>query len=257
MTTARIVTAPGVRPVMQVAVGDVDVQVGQAVYDTARYDVYPQSTYAGLDVLWTDDSCDVIEAVTFYGRERAVDQFDVGTATLRVANPDGLWDYPPTSDATVIALRPGRQIRVGVHVGPGVRGPFWLWHGWIDATAPGYDPTVGDVVDVSCVCAKGEAGRAELAKLDVAVGANETVDQRVWRYCDAVNFPTHRRQFDQSGTALVGDDVGRPGRRPDGPVGPVGWRRRVRRPERLSGAARPGLADAWPGRPTRRHHRQP
>lgn len=206
MATPRIVTAPGVRPMMQVAVGDVDVQVGQAVYDTARYDQYPAATYAGLDALWTDDSCNVVEAVTFYGRERAVDQFDVGTATLRVANPDGLWDYPPTSDATVITLRPGRQTRVGVQIGTG--SPVWLWHGWIDATAPGYDPAVGDVVDVSGICAKGEAGRADLAKLDAAVGANETVDQRMWRYCDAANFPTHRRQFDQSGTALVATTLG-------------------------------------------------
>jgi hypothetical protein len=208
VTTARVVTAPSVRPVMQVAVGDVDVAVGQAVYDTARYDQYPDATYSGLDAQWADDSCDVIEAVTFYGRERAVDQFDVGTATLRVANPDGLWDYPPTSDASVISLRPGRQLRVGVQVGGGVRGPVWLWHGWIDATAPGYDPAIGDVVDVSCVCAKGEAGRGELAKLDAAVGDGETVTQRMTRYADAAAFPAHRRQFDGSGTTLVATTLG-------------------------------------------------
>ena len=206
MTASRIVTAPGVHPVMQVAVGDADVAVGQAVYDTARYDQSPAATYAGLEPLWTDDSCDVISAVTFYGRERSVDQFDVGTATLRVANPDGLWDYPPTSDATPISLRPGRQLRVGVVVG--AAGPVWLWHGWVDATAPGYDPAVGDVVDVSCVCAKGEAGRADLAKLDAAVGDGEGVTARMGRYADAVNFPTHRRQFDYSATALVGTTLG-------------------------------------------------
>ena len=54
------------------------------------------------------DTCDVIEAVRSHGRERAVDAFDVGTATLRIQNPDGLWDYPPTSELTpvVVAARP-------------------------------------------------------------------------------------------------------------------------------------------------------
>jgi hypothetical protein len=202
----RIVTAPTVRPFMQVAVGDVDVLVGQAVYDAAHYDAYPEATYSGLDAQWTDDTCDVIEAVTFYGRERAVDQFDVGTATLRVANPDGLWDYPPTSDATVLTLRPGRQIRVGVYVGAAA--PVVLWHGWIDATAPGYDPNVGDVVDVSCICAKGEAGRADLAKLDAPAGDGETVTERMTRYASAVNFPAHRRQFDVAGVTLAGTTLG-------------------------------------------------
>jgi hypothetical protein len=452
VSVARIVTAPGVRPVMQVAVGDADVAVGQAVYDTARYDDYPDATYSGLDAQWTDDTCDVIEAVTFYGRQRSVDQFDVGTATLRVANPDGLWDYPPTSDATVLTLRPGRQLRVGVIPEPDVPGywtdavayvpgyltptvgtvttpdpgplpndfvvvfkvqgpttatapatanqtiasqydadpqrswllrrvftngqlawtftptgtaaaatgrsspttatpitagadeyvaiantfndglgggtpghvsayrstdggatwtpqgtttnwvattafdstgpvrvgawsttgdkfygriywcelrtgldpaagtvvwrfdaddypggsvtsytdprgrtwtltaaaaitpkvpavppvwvppvqtpPVWLWHGWIDATAPGYDPNVGDVVDVSCICAKGEAGRTELARLETAVGDGETVTARMGRYADGAAFPAHRRQFDPGATALAGTTLG-------------------------------------------------
>jgi len=207
VSAPRVLTAPSVRPVMQVAVGDVDVPAGQAVYDTARYDDYPDATYAGLDPLWMDESCDVIEAVTFYGRERSVDQFDVGTATFRVANPDGLWDYPPTSDGTVISLRPGRQVRVGVAVA-GAATPTWLWRGWIDATAAGYDPAVGDVVDVSCICAKGEAGRVELARLDATVGDGETVTARMGRYCDAAMFPDHRRQFDASSTALAATALG-------------------------------------------------
>jgi hypothetical protein len=206
MTATRIVTAPTVHPVMQVAVGDADVQVGQAVYDTARYDQAPGSTYAGLDAQWTDDSCDVISAVTFYGRERSIDQFDVGTATLRVANPDGLWDYPPTSPLTPISLRPGRQLRVGVVVGTAA--PLWLWHGWIDATAPGYDPAAGDVVDVSCICAKGEAARAEAARVDPPVGDGESVYDRMHRYADAAAFPAHRRQFDPAATPLLATPMG-------------------------------------------------
>jgi hypothetical protein len=153
-----------------------------------------------------DDSCDAIEATAFYGRERAVAVFDVGTATFRVANPAGLWDYPPTTDATVVSLRPGRPVRVGVTVNGGA--PVWLWRGWIDATAASYDPTVGDTVDVSCICAKGEAGRADLAKLDTPAGDGETVTARLNRYCDAAQFPAARRQFDVSGTTLAATSLG-------------------------------------------------
>ncbi len=207
MAVGRVVTAPGVRPVMQVAVGDVDVAVGQAVYDTARYDDAPDATYAGLDAAWTDDTCDVLEATLFYGRQRSIDVFDVGTAVLRVVNPDGLWDYPPTTDdVTVLTLRPGRQIRVGVVVGSAA--PVWLWHGWIDATQPGYDPSAGDTVDVNAVCAKGEAGRADAARLDAAVGDAETVTARMTRYANVVEFPAHRRQFDASPVTLAGTTMG-------------------------------------------------
>lgn len=208
MATPRVVTAPRVRPVMQVAVGNTDVEVGQAVYDTARYNEAPDATYAGTMPLWSDASCDVVEAVTYYGRQRSIDVFDVGTATLRVQNPDGYWDYPPTSDATVISLRPGRQIRVGVRVDASTT-TSWLWHGWIDATQPAYDPAEGvDVVTVNCVDAKGEVGRTDVARLDTAVGAGETVTDRMNRYANVVAFPTGRRQFDASGVTLAATQMG-------------------------------------------------
>jgi len=206
MTTPRIVTVPGVRPVFQVAAGDAQVATGQARYNAAHYDVSPEATYAGLDAQWTDDSCDVIDAATFYGRQRSIDAFDVGTATFRVANPDGLWDYPPTNPATPLTLRPGRMVRVGVIVGaaPAV----WLWTGWIDATQPGYDPGAGDVVTVNAVCAKGEAGRVEAGRVSAAVGAHETVTARMARLADVAGFAAHRRQFDPTGTTLQATQLG-------------------------------------------------
>jgi hypothetical protein len=208
MATARIVTVPGVRPVFQVAVGDSDIAVGQAVYDTARYDDYPNATYGGLDADWMDDSCDVLEATTWYGRQRTIDAFDVGTATINVANPGGLWDYPPTDpdDTAVLSLRPGRQIRVGVVAGTAP--PTWLWRGWIDATQPSYDPTAGPTVTVNCVCAKGEYGRVETLRVAAPVGAGETVHTRIGRIADQANVPAQRRLFDQSAVTLVGTQFG-------------------------------------------------
>jgi hypothetical protein len=209
MATTRIVTVPGVRPVFQVAAGDDEVQVGQAVYDTARYDDYPAATYGGLDAPWMDDSCDVLEAVTWYGRQRTSDVFDVGTATITVANPDGLWDYPPTADPppTAVALRPGRAIRIGV-AGPGGDPVAWLWRGWIDATQPAYDPTAGPSVTVNCVCAKGEWGRVDTVKLAAPVGAGESATARVGRIADAADVPAAHRLFDEAGTTLIGTQLG-------------------------------------------------
>jgi hypothetical protein len=200
MTQSRIVTAPGVRPVMQVAVGDIETPT--AVYDVSRYD---QARYDDLDADWFDDTCDVIDATTYYGRQRTSDVFDVGTATLRVANPDGLWDYPATSDLTPLQLRPGRQIRVGVVVDGSA--PHWLWHGWIDGTEPGYDPAVGDVVTVTAICAKGESGRVEAAKLAEPL-PNETATSRMVRLANEAGFPAHRRRFAESSTMLAGTQMG-------------------------------------------------
>jgi hypothetical protein len=205
MTATRIVTVPDVHPVFQVAIGDADVTVGQARYDTARYDVYPEATYSGLDALWADDSCDAIDAATFYGRQRSIDAFDVGTATFRVANPHGYWDFPPAS-GTPLTLRPGRMVRVGVVVG--ANAPDWLWTGWIDGTEPGYDPTVGDVVTVHAVCAKGEAGRVDVARLTTATGAGENAPSRIGRLAGIAGFPAHRQWLDPSGTTLLATALG-------------------------------------------------
>lgn len=206
MTDTRIVTAPRVRPIFQIAAGDVDVVVGQARYDDAHYDVYPEATYAGLDAEWTDDGCDVIDAVTWLGRQRSADVFDVGTATVTVRNPDGLWDFPPTDPSTPLSIRPGRMARIGVSIDASA--PAWLFTGWIDATRPAYTPSGNDTVVVDVVCAKGQFGRVDLPRVVAAVGANESVTARMTRYADAAMFPAHRRQFEASGITLIGTSLG-------------------------------------------------
>lgn len=201
-----IVTAPRVRPLAQIALGDSDVAVGQATYDAAHYNVHPEATYSGLDADWYDISCDVFEAITFIGRERTTDVFDIGTATLTVSNESGWADYP-SSGETVLTMRPGRQVRLGVVVDDTQPG-YWLWHGWIDRTEPGYDPTLGDVVIVECVDAKGDAGRTEIGSVTTEVGVAEGVTDRLTRIVDLVEWAPHRRQFDTSRTPLIGTRLG-------------------------------------------------
>lgn len=207
MTDTRIVTAPHVSPVFQVAVGDADIVAGQARYNTARYDTGPDATYAGLDAEWTDDGCDVVDAVTWLGRQRSADVFDVGRATVNVRNPAGLWDYPPTNPTTPLTLRPGRMARVGVSVDGSA--PAWLFTGWIDSTRPSYRPNAAaDLVTVDCVCAKGQFGRVDIPAVTAPVGVGETVVDRLTRYADAAVFPAHRRAFDPSPITLTGTSLG-------------------------------------------------
>lgn len=202
-----MVTAPRVRPVLEVAIGDTEVEQGQARYDAAHYDEAPDATYAGVEPLWGDDSCDVVDAVTSLGRQRSADVFDVGHATVTVRNPAGLWDYPPTDPNVILSLRPGRMCRVGVVVDDAL--PVWLFTGWIDATRPDYRPAAElDTVVVDVVCAKGQFGRVELPEVVADVGAGETVTARLTRYANAAEFPTHRRLFDESGITLIGTRQG-------------------------------------------------
>ena len=206
MSIASVLTAPRVRPICQVALGDADVATGQALYDRAHYNAYPEATYSGLDADWYDISCDVFEAVTFLGRERTTDVFDIGTLTLTVSNESGWADYP-SSGETVLTMRPGRQVRLGVVVDATQPG-YWLWHGWIDATTPGYDPVNGDIVVLDCVCAKGDAGRTEIGSVTAEVGVAESVTDRLNRVVNLTEWAPHRRQFDLSRTLLLGTELG-------------------------------------------------
>lgn len=207
-----ITTAPWVTPILQVAVGQDEVSVGQGRYDTSRYNQGPDATYSGFDALFDDDfTCTVVEASTYNGRERSHDRFDVGTATFTVYNDGGMWDYPPATGSTQpLTVRPGRQIRVGVRFNAPIADPdpVWLWRGWIDATRPEYRPGVGDVVTVDCVDAKGEAGRVEVARTGTPVGVGETVTARMERLAFGAGFPGHRWLFEPTGITLQGSTLG-------------------------------------------------
>lgn len=207
MVDTRIVTAPNVAPVLQVATGDVDTPQGSAVYDTALYDT-PTALYAGLDADWSDEGCDAIEAVCYLGRQRSVDVFDIGTATVTVRNVDGRWDYPPPQPApSPLELRPGRQIRVGVIV-DGVDYTT-LWHGWIDAMTPTYTPNPRrDTVQIDAVCAKGEFGRVSAPAVSPPIAAGESITTRMVRYANLAGFPAHRRDFDPSTVTLAATPLG-------------------------------------------------
>ena len=118
-----------------------------------------------------------------------------------VANATGWADFPPTDPQQTFADgASGPPIRVGVAVDDDA--PVYLWGGYIDSQAPGFDAEAGETVTLDCIDAKGEAGRAFVAELTAAVGANQPADTRINAILDAIDWPSWRRDLDASSVQL-------------------------------------------------------
>ena len=207
MTVGSIVSVPGARPIVELGVGNTNTPAGQAIWDTARWDTEPHR-WAGTEPTWLDITCDVHDVEIDQGRDRSIVRWQVGTASITLDNRDGRYDInvTPTPPA-VLSVRPGRQIRVGVALDGGE--PHWLCRGLIDAANPTYDPVLQDVVELSCIDAKGMAGKVDLGKLaDPGVGASETVTARMNRVLDAAGWQAHYRDIPAAGTTLLATTMG-------------------------------------------------
>jgi hypothetical protein len=213
MSVAVIENLPGVRPFVELGVGSSYDSTSTAQWDVDHWD-NPTAIWVSDRPYWFDVTCHVQDVSTFTGRERVVDQFEVGTATITVDNRSGLFDYPSSfadlASDTLLSIRPGRSVRVGVElpmeqpVGVAAQTrTVLLWAGYIDGANPTYDPINGSQMVIECIDAKGDAGRAQCAALASAVGANETVTARINRVLTAAGWPTYRRSIDTSGVQLI------------------------------------------------------
>jgi hypothetical protein len=210
VSVATIDDLPGVRPVVEMGVGSIYDDASTARWDVAQWDDTTDAHWAGDQPMWLDITCHVMDVQGQVGRERSLDAFDVGTATITCENNDGWADYPTSipdleDDTTFLAIRPGRSMRVGVALDDA--SPVFLFAGYIDAANPSYD-TDGATMTFHCVDALGDAGRAELAKLAAAVGASETVTNRIVRILNAASWPGYRRALDVSGVAVRATTLG-------------------------------------------------
>jgi hypothetical protein len=195
VSVATIANLPGVRPIVELGVGASYDSTSTAQWDVDRWD-NPSAKWVGDKPFWYDVTCWVQDIATFAGRERAVDQFEVGTATITVDNRDGVFDFPLSledlaDDPTLLSIRPGRSIRVGVQWDDGPA--TFLWAGYIDAANPEYDAVDGARMVLECIDAKGDAGRTEIASAVPAVGSGETVTARIGRILTAAGWPASRR----------------------------------------------------------------
>ena len=208
MSLALFTFTQRARPFVELGVGEQRVPTGQARWDTARWDT-ATDLWAGTVPYWLDITCDTHEAMCEYGRQRVVDRFAVGEATLVVNNATG-WADPtrPADDVEgTVSMRPGRRIRFGVdHV---VLGRCVLWQGVIDEVVPTYTPApYDDAVQLHVIDALGEVNRAKLKALADPVGVGERASARIQRILDAALWPAEWRSIDDSSTALLGTTLG-------------------------------------------------
>jgi hypothetical protein len=210
VSVATIETLPGVTPIVELGVGASYDDTSTAQWDVDLWDD-ASAVWVGDKPFWLDVTCHVQDIATFVGRERTVDQWEVGTATITFDNRDGLFDFPLSmadlaDDPTLLSVRPGRSVRVGVQIGGDP--PQMLWAGYIDACNPAYDAVEGARMIVECIDAKGDAGRTEVAALATGVGAGETVTARINRVLSAAGWPTYRRAVETSGVTLIATELG-------------------------------------------------
>lgn len=226
MSLATIPTVPRVRPIVQIGVGDVFEAEGVGLWqptpgpgtvETRWQDATADgsddaatSTWVGDEPMWLDVTCHVQEISTFVGRERAIDTWEVGTASIICENGSGWADFPPTVEPEhpLLSVRPGRQIRVGVIVDDSQ--VVLLFGGYLDRTDPGYDAEIGETVTLECIDAKGEAGRVFVGEVTVGVGLGESASTRVARILNAGSWPGYRRDIASTALALRGTTLGEP-----------------------------------------------
>jgi len=191
-------------PWAELGIGDTRIPTGQARWNVSRWDIEP-ARWASTEPTWLDVSCEVNSAESDTGRTRVVERFRPGAADIVLRNLDGWADLePPPAPPAALAVRPGRQVRYGVDT---PTGRHVLFRGYIDEAVPLYVPYGTDVVQCNCIDALGEAGRAALDPLDVAVAA-ETVTARIGRILDARSWPPGYRDLNASTVTLQPSTLG-------------------------------------------------
>ena len=197
MSLSRFTFTDRARPVCQLGIGEVRVPA------TARWDAHdwddPGSTWSGDVPSWVDVTCEQFTFETTYGRQASTDRFAVGTATLVARNMSGWADPHHVDVATQVSMRPGQRVRVGVD--HAVHGRRWLFHGYIDAVRPSYNPDQADTVQLDLIDALGEVNRAKLAGLPDA--PEEWAHYRINRLLDLAGWSWDRRHVDPTHFGVV------------------------------------------------------
>ncbi len=149
------------------------------------------------DDLWTDISAYVFTVNTKRGRQRLLEAFSRGQATIVVDSPDGRFDPNNLSGPYVqggeTLLRPEIRMRIRATVG-GVTYPIFL--GFVDSYQTEYGLTRGPVTTI-----KATDGFKVLARYDPPaesnpVGAGETTGARIARLLNLAGWPVGDRDLD-------------------------------------------------------------
>jgi hypothetical protein len=211
---------PHVRPFVELGVGASYDSDSSSQWDVDTWEPHTgTSHWVGETPYWLDITAHVQDIATFSGRERVIDQFEVGTATITVDNTTGLFDFGSSAidlaERPLLEVQPGRSVRVGVNIpveqppgAPALSRSVLLWAGYVDGANPTYDAVDGARMILECIDAKGDAGRATVPEVATATGAGQTVNQRINTVLDRAGWPSYRRDIDGSGVTLIATTYG-------------------------------------------------
>ena len=130
------------------------------------------------------------------------DQFEAGTATVRIYDQTGDWNPDNPNSIYAGKLLPNRKVRVAAVYDSN---SYWLFSGYTTAYNYSYpkDQQLG-YVDVQCTDAFRLFNLSNITTVTGAV-AGETTGQRIGRVLDTISFPTSMRTLD-TGDSLVQAD---------------------------------------------------
>lgn len=168
--------------------------------DLAGYRLYFQGVLLG-------SHADFDLVATTGDRVAVYASYDVGAVSIGGSDQMG----PPRfeqiaggSTSAPIYLEPGVAVRVGVdHDVFGVR---WLFHGFVDAIVPTYDPAARPVSRIECIDALGEVGRLPIEDIG---GINpEEAWTRVSRLLDEIpSWPVEWRVIEDDATWMANESA--------------------------------------------------
>jgi hypothetical protein len=136
------------------------------------------------------------------GRNIVRDQYEAGTATVRVIDPDGSWNPQNVDSIYYPFLTPLRKLRVSASVGGT---SYYLYSGYTTEYKYTY-PQGQEIgyVDIICNDAFRLMQQAAITTVASATAGQDT-GTRVTKILDQVNFPLSMRTIDTGNTTCVAD----------------------------------------------------
>lgn len=141
------------------------------------------------------------------GRNRILDKFEAGTATVILSDTNGDWNPSNPSSAYAGKLVPLRKIRIWADYddGTGVS-RYYLYSGYITSYDTGFSLGFSENATVVLTCVDGFRLLNKIAITDVPAGvANQTSGERVNTLLDVSNWPNSQRQIDVGNSRMIED----------------------------------------------------
>jgi hypothetical protein len=181
-----------VTPIVEVGMGAQGNAGPVATWDQTTWD----STLAGwsaTDPIWEAlDPCRVVSVQTTRGRDRWLDKFDAGTATVTIDDRDGAYSWDDETEVAALGLRPGRPLRVSAQ--DNTTGILWpVFSGFIESVTDTFAPDSAPAVQVNAQDALAQFSRIQLPADDAMPGDGELSGARVNRLLNLAAWPNAYR----------------------------------------------------------------